>query len=56
LRLVGVNGPYSVLLSADAYTGLSETSDNGYASSKQKACGNKGYANWRNFAEVAALF
>jgi uncharacterized linocin/CFP29 family protein len=30
LRLVGVNGPYSVLLSADAYTGLSETSDHGY--------------------------
>jgi uncharacterized linocin/CFP29 family protein len=30
LRLVGVNGPYSVLLSADAYTALSETNDNGY--------------------------
>jgi uncharacterized linocin/CFP29 family protein len=30
LRLVGVNGPYCVLLSADAYTGLSETSDHGY--------------------------
>jgi uncharacterized linocin/CFP29 family protein len=30
LRLVGVNGPYAVLLSADAYTGLSETSDHGY--------------------------
>ena len=30
LRLVGVNGPYSVLLSADVYTGLSETSDHGY--------------------------
>jgi uncharacterized linocin/CFP29 family protein len=30
LRVVGVNGPYSVLLSADAYTGLSETSDHGY--------------------------
>jgi uncharacterized linocin/CFP29 family protein len=30
LRLVGVNGPYSVLLSADAYTQLSETSDYGY--------------------------
>lgn len=30
LRLVGVNGPYSVVLSADAYTGLSETSDHGY--------------------------
>jgi uncharacterized linocin/CFP29 family protein len=30
LRLVGVNGPYSVLLGADAYTGLAETSDNGY--------------------------
>jgi uncharacterized linocin/CFP29 family protein len=30
LRLVGVNGPYSVLLSADAYTGLSETSDHGH--------------------------
>jgi uncharacterized linocin/CFP29 family protein len=29
LRLVGVNGPYSVLLSADAYTGLSETRDHG---------------------------
>jgi uncharacterized linocin/CFP29 family protein len=30
LRQVGVNGPYSVVLSADAYTGLSETSDHGY--------------------------
>src|SRR5580658_11148459 len=30
LRLVGVNGPYSVLLSSDAYTALSETSDGGY--------------------------
>ena len=30
LQLVGVNGPYSVLLSANAYTGLSETSDHGY--------------------------
>ena len=29
-RLVGVNGPYSVLLGADAYTALAETSDNGY--------------------------
>ena len=30
LRLAGVNGPYSVLLGADAYTELAETSDNGY--------------------------
>ena len=30
LRLVGVNGPYSVLLSSDAYTALSEMSDHGY--------------------------
>jgi uncharacterized linocin/CFP29 family protein len=30
LRLVGVDGPYSLLLSADAYTALAETSDNGY--------------------------
>ena len=30
LRLVGVNGPYSVLLGADAYTALAETSDHGY--------------------------
>jgi uncharacterized linocin/CFP29 family protein len=30
LRLVGVNGPYAVLLGADAYTALEETSDNGY--------------------------
>jgi uncharacterized linocin/CFP29 family protein len=30
LRLVGVNGPYSVLLGAKAYTALAETSDHGY--------------------------
>jgi uncharacterized linocin/CFP29 family protein len=30
LRLAGVNGPYSVLLSADAYTEVNETSDHGY--------------------------
>src|SRR3954469_7548631 len=30
LRLVGVNGPYSVLLGADAYTALAETTDQGY--------------------------
>jgi uncharacterized linocin/CFP29 family protein len=30
LRLVGVNGPYSVVLGADAYTSLAESSDNGY--------------------------
>lgn len=30
LRQVGVNGPYSVLLGAHAYTALSETSDHGY--------------------------
>jgi uncharacterized linocin/CFP29 family protein len=30
LRLVGVNGPYSVLLGAEAYTALAEASDNGY--------------------------
>src|SRR2546430_1005152 len=29
-RVVGVDGPYSVLLSAEAYTALAETSDNGY--------------------------
>jgi uncharacterized linocin/CFP29 family protein len=30
LRLMGVNGPYSVLLGADEYTALAETSDHGY--------------------------
>jgi uncharacterized linocin/CFP29 family protein len=30
LRLVGVAGPYSLLLSADAWTAVSETSDHGY--------------------------
>jgi uncharacterized linocin/CFP29 family protein len=30
LRLVGVNGPYCILLSADAYTELAETVDHGY--------------------------
>jgi uncharacterized linocin/CFP29 family protein len=30
IRLVGVNGPYRAVLSADAYTAVSETSDQGY--------------------------
>jgi uncharacterized linocin/CFP29 family protein len=30
LRLAGVNGPYSVLVDADIYTALAETSDHGY--------------------------
>lgn len=30
LRMVGVNGPYAVLLGAEAYTALAETSDHGY--------------------------
>ena len=30
LRLVGVNGPYSVVMGADAYTAVSEASDHGY--------------------------
>jgi uncharacterized linocin/CFP29 family protein len=30
LRLAGVNGPYCVLLGAEAYTALAETSDHGY--------------------------
>jgi uncharacterized linocin/CFP29 family protein len=30
LRLAGVNGPYCVLLGAEAYTELAETSDHGY--------------------------
>ncbi|MGB3373205.1 MAG: family 1 encapsulin nanocompartment shell protein [Rhodococcus sp. (in: high G+C Gram-positive bacteria)] len=30
LRLAGVNGPYSLLLSAEAFTAINETSDHGY--------------------------
>jgi uncharacterized linocin/CFP29 family protein len=30
LRLAGVDGPYSVLLSADVYTRVSETTEHGY--------------------------
>ena len=30
LRLAGVGGPYSLLLSADAYTAVNETADHGY--------------------------
>jgi len=30
LRLAGVEGPYSVLLSADVYTKVSETTEHGY--------------------------
>ena len=35
LRLEGVNGPYSVLLGADAYTKVSESSDHGYPVMRQ---------------------
>lgn len=31
LRLAGVDGPYSVLLSADVYTKVSETTEQGYS-------------------------
>jgi uncharacterized linocin/CFP29 family protein len=34
LRRAGVDGPYSVVLSADAYTAVSETSDHGYPVSR----------------------
>ena len=37
LRLAGVNGPYSLLLSAPAYTLVSETSDHGYPLSEHLA-------------------
>jgi uncharacterized linocin/CFP29 family protein len=30
LRVAGVNGPYAAVLSADAYTAVTETSDHGY--------------------------
>jgi uncharacterized linocin/CFP29 family protein len=30
LRLAGVDGPYSLLLSAEAYTAVTESSDHGY--------------------------
>jgi uncharacterized linocin/CFP29 family protein len=30
LRLAGVDGPYSLLLSAEAYTAVAETTDHGY--------------------------
>jgi uncharacterized linocin/CFP29 family protein len=30
LRLAGVNGPYALVLSADAYTAVAETTDHGY--------------------------
>lgn len=35
LRLEGVNGPYSVLLGAEAYTKVSESSDHGYPVMRQ---------------------
>jgi len=41
LRLVGVNGPYSVLLGADAYTALAETSDYGYPVLERQAVGQR---------------
>ena len=37
LRLAGVAGPYSLLLSADAWTAVSETSDHGYPSREHLA-------------------
>jgi uncharacterized linocin/CFP29 family protein len=48
LRLVGVAGPYSLLLSADAYTLVAETSDHGYPVREhlQRVIGSDGEIIW----------
>jgi len=38
LRLVGVNSPYAVLLEANVYTALAETSDHGYPGLEHVKC------------------
>lgn len=48
LRLAGVNGPYSLLLSADAYTALAESVEHGYPIREhvQRVLGEEGSIVW----------
>jgi uncharacterized linocin/CFP29 family protein len=48
LRLAGVSGPYSLLLSADAYTAVAETTDHGYPIREhiQRVLGSEGQIIW----------
>jgi uncharacterized linocin/CFP29 family protein len=48
LRLAGVGGPYSLLLSADAYTAVAETTDHGYPVREhiQRVLGGEGDIIW----------
>ena len=55
LRLAGVSGPYSLLLSADAYTMVSETSDHGYPIREHLARVVDGEIIWAPALEGASL-
>ena len=48
LRLAGVSGPYSLLLSAEAYTAVVETTDHGYPIREhiQRVLGSEGHIVW----------
>jgi uncharacterized linocin/CFP29 family protein len=48
LRLAGVSGPYNLLLSADAYTLVAETTDHGYPIRDhiQRVLGTEGHITW----------
>jgi uncharacterized linocin/CFP29 family protein len=57
LRLVGVGGPYNLLLSADLYTSVAETSDHGYPIREHLArvLGENGEITWAPAIEGALL-
>jgi uncharacterized linocin/CFP29 family protein len=57
LRLVGVSGPYNLLLSADLYTSVAETSDHGYPIREHLArvIGQGGEITWAPAIEGALL-
>jgi uncharacterized linocin/CFP29 family protein len=55
LRLAGVGGPYSLLLSAPAYTMVSETSDHGYPIREHLARVVDGEINWAPAIDGAFL-
>ncbi|MER2220922.1 MAG: family 1 encapsulin nanocompartment shell protein [Rhodococcus sp. (in: high G+C Gram-positive bacteria)] len=55
LRLAGVNGPYSLLLNADAFTAINETSDHGYPIREHLRCVLDGEIIWAPAIDGAFL-
>ena len=57
LRLAGVGGPYDLLLSADAYTAVAETTDHGFPIQEHiaRVLGEHGHSHWAPALATGAL-